>query len=122
MLSLIIEKKLLSWLNLENTKGIGPQTILKLIDKFGNPENFEKYYDEIIKSGFAKEDILSNIFTKKKINNLEKILQEIDKLSMKFLTILDSEYPESLKNIYNPPLYLFIRGNLNKDSFQIPLL
>ena len=117
-MSLSIEKKLLAWFNLKNTKGIGTKTIFKLIEKFGNPENFESKQDEIIKSEIAKEELLKEIFVEKKIVDWEKILTEMDKLSIKFISILDEQYPENLKNIFNPPLYLFVRGNLRAEFFK----
>lgn len=41
---------------------------------------------------------------------LEKIKQSCNE---KFITIMDERYPMFLKNILNPPLVLFYRGNIN---------
>ena len=44
------------------------------------------------------------------------------KNNVDIISIKDKEYPEILKNIYDPPLWLYIRGNkeiLNKNSIAI---
>ena len=43
---------------------------------------------------------------------------------IKMITIYDKEYPEKLRNIYDPPVVLYIRGNeniLNQKSIGMPL-
>ena len=58
------------------------------------------------------EEILS--FDKREV---EKQIKEIDKYNVSILSILDDEYPQMLKNIYSPPIMLFVRGKemLKKD-------
>lgn len=45
--------------------------------------------------------------------NLDKIKYRLDMFSIKYVTILDRNYPERLKEIYNPPSILFYKGNLS---------
>jgi DNA processing protein len=45
-------------------------------------------------------------------NTVEKQLSELDTYNAKAITILDSDYPFLLKEIYDPPSCLFVRGTL----------
>lgn len=70
-----------------------------------------------------KKGVLDKTFLLKTLN---KIKDNIDTLNLdiykekllnnksKYLTIYDSEFPYNLKNIQNPPLIIYYKGNLNK--------
>jgi len=66
--------------------------------------------------------MLKAIKDKEKIETEE--LEKISKSSIKCITILDELYPDSLKRIYQPPLALFYKGNIDllKDTNMLGLL
>lgn len=89
-------------------------TLSELIDD----KNQIKKLNAKIKQG----NIFGNIF-----DNTDKQLQEqIEKIKtneVKLISINDNLYPESLKQIYNPPALLFVKGNLqNPDSLSISIV
>ena len=43
----------------------------------------------------------------------DEIIEKCNKTNVGILTILDKEYPEKLKNIYDPPFVLYYKGNVN---------
>ena len=45
--------------------------------------------------------------------DIDKLEEQIESGNLKVFTILDEEYPESLKIIGNPPFVLFYKGNLS---------
>ncbi|MCM1055860.1 MAG: DNA-protecting protein DprA [Bacteroides sp.] len=47
------------------------------------------------------------------LENSEKILDICGEQGVKIVTVHDSEYPQSLANIYNPPLLLFYKGDIS---------
>lgn len=54
--------------------------------------------------------------------NLDKHIEYMLKNKVDIISIQDEEYPEILRNIYDPPLLFYIRGNkeiLNNDSIAI---
>jgi len=58
----------------------------------------------------------------KKIN-LNKELDLIKKHSVKVITFLDKDYPENLKNIYDPPVVLYVKGKiLPEDKLAIAIV
>ncbi len=49
--------------------------------------------------------------------------EKLSKLNASLITILDDDYPKCLKEIYDPPIYLFLRGTLtSQDSRSLALI
>jgi len=87
--------------------------IRKLIHAFKTPERiYSASVEEIIRiDGF--DTILANhIVTSLNDKNLsEKVddqLSKLEKYNTNIVTIWDDDYPENLKNIYNPPLPTYL--------------
>ena len=49
----------------------------------------------------------------KSIDNIENILNTFNKENIQIYNYYDQEYPKNLKNIPNPPFFLFAKGNIN---------
>jgi DNA processing protein len=41
-----------------------------------------------------------------------EIEKRCEELGVRILCLMDAAYPERLRNIYNPPLVIYIKGNL----------
>ena len=55
--------------------------------------------------------------------DLKKELCLIKKHGVKVITFLDEDYPENLKNIYDPPVVLYVKGNiLQEDKLAIAIV
>jgi len=52
-------------------------------------------------------------------NQTQKIL---DQENIRCITISNKDYPNLLKEIYDPPFALFIKGELNNDSFNLAVV
>lgn len=67
-------------------------------------------------SEYAKiEDIKQNeaaSLCKKELTTASNILSKCAELDQRVLTIQDAEYPERLRNIYDPPVVLYVKGRL----------
>jgi DNA processing protein len=50
------------------------------------------------------------------IARYERLLQEQDSQSASFVTVLDEEYPLNLRQVYNRPPFLFIKGSLTLED------
>lgn len=104
---------------------IGPNRGRGLIAKFGNFENllhahvrdmmeidgFEKTLASKTRLALHDQDLLSQI--DQTIEKCERVCRE---KNIHLITYVDDEYPSSLKNIYDPPLYLFMRGEWKQQD------
>ena len=118
----IEEKYYKVWLTL--IKNLGIKRYSSLIDKFKNRKNIyhakenQLYECQGIGENLAKQLLDENI----KIN-AKRHLQFLNKNNIDIISIEDKEYPELLRNIYDPPVSLYIRGNKNNlNSFNIAII
>jgi DNA processing protein len=102
----------LEWLALALTPGLGPTRVKKLIEHFGNAKRvFQASLTELEATGMPALSAQS-IATGK---SLELGHQEILKAAEAGATViaLDApEYPPRLKEIYDPPIVLFVKGSV----------
>jgi len=100
------------WIWLAARSGIGCGRARQLIEHFGTPEavyraRYSDYTDVVsIKPADIKELML------KDLDIAGDILSSCSHIGCRIITLQDSEYPDRLRNIYDPPLVLYVRGNL----------
>ncbi len=111
----------LLWLGISKIDGITSTQISRLLE-------IVKDENEILK--LTKEKMKIAKLTEKQCNellqiNMEELAAYNEKLKEKkiyFITRKNSRYPRNLKNIYDAPYFLYVRGNLsnlNEDSISI---
>jgi len=102
---------LLEWLAISLTLGLGPNKARKLVEHFGTPEAvFRASLTELESAGIQAVSAQS-IATGK---SAELAREEIARAAAAGVTVMsvdDPAYPPRLKEIYDPPLILYIRGN-----------
>jgi len=113
---------------LQSIDGLGPVKIISLFNHFKNFSNiFNASLTELNKVvGINKN--LSHRILSSKLNlssiqiELEKELKELAKINAHMLTFWDNDYPELLRNIYYPPIILYVIGSfkeIDKNSIAI---
>jgi len=91
---------------------IGPQRIKKLLAYFENLENaWQASQNELEKAGL-EEELAQEICSQRLSINPDQELEKIQKEGLSAITILDENYPPILKEIYDPPSLIYIKGNL----------
>ncbi|NTV66119.1 MAG: DNA-protecting protein DprA [Chlorobaculum sp.] len=109
--------------------GIGPSRARALINRFGAvPSLLEADYDALrqipgIGETIARETaerLRSTPWRGKAREEAEKQLARAERLRASVVTILDPLYPSLLKEIYDPPLLFFVRGN--SEALSLPSL
>ncbi len=102
---------LLEWLALTLTPGLGPTKARKLVEHLGGPEAvFRASLTELEGTGIQAVSAQA-IATGK---SAELAREEIAKAAAEKITVAsleDPTYPPRLKEIYDPPLVLYVRGN-----------
>ncbi len=100
------------WIWLSECKGLPTRARLQLLEHFGSPENIyyadeEEYlHVEGMTRRFAAQ--LAN----KSTAEADRILGECERLGARILTMQDADYPVRLRNIYEPPCLLYVKGRL----------
>lgn len=92
------KQKLISYIRLINTPGIGPVVFKKLLARYGNIDR-----------------ALSELSQKRKIMSQEKAEEELmtaEIKKIKILTLEDEDYPYNLKQIEDAPPVLYALGNV----------
>ena len=102
------------WIWFSLLDSLKPLQKKKLLDVFGNPKNiFKAQKSELENLKFIKESNINEIFQKRNILLIKRYEEYITKNNIRIITIMDKEYPDKLKNIYDPPIILFTKGNIN---------
>ncbi len=103
-------------LALQSINGIGTVKLRKLIDYFQNPEAaWQARAGELTAAGFSSLDTEKIIHGRKQINP-QQLFEQILRQNLKIVSLFDSDYPQNLVQIYDPPIVLFYRGNLPKNE------
>ncbi|MGB8579365.1 MAG: DNA-processing protein DprA [Candidatus Sulfotelmatobacter sp.] len=101
----------LEWLSLSLTSGLGPTKARKLVEYFGSADAvFHASLTELEGTGI-KAVSAQSIATGK---SAELAREEIARAAGSSVTIVsgeDAHYPSRLKEIYDPPLVLYVRGD-----------
>ena len=94
--------------------GVGPRKTLDLISKFATLENiFAANYRQLTQIPGIKEKIAQAILNPVDEDIIAGQSKLIEKFQVQVVTIWDDDYPESLKQIYDPPIALFCRGDVS---------
>ena len=114
------EELVLIWFNYNNYSFLKVEKILEKFDKI------EDILDKnLVKNAFFDEKFneISNKILETDFNKFEEeVLNDLFNYSLKAITYVSDDYPEKLKNIDDPPLVLYVKGNeklLNSQSISI---
>ena len=111
------------WVWLSLIKDLGSRKKQKLLEIYKTPENIYKLNKkELISVKGIGEKIADNILNESIRKNIEKHVLYMEKNKIDIISINDREYPQILKEIYDPPISLYIKGNkdiLNNPSIAI---
>jgi len=114
-------ENIIKYLNISFTKGLGNKTIKKVLDVCKSINNIEKYYNELCNE--IGESVAEKIYTATKIHLPQsiRILEKAHKEGVSIISIEDKQYPPNLKEIPDPPLVLFVKGQIKEltNAFSV---
>lgn len=93
--------------------GIGPIRFRQLIKYFGSAKDawFGGKYD--YKAAGLGEKIFEGFLEFRNKFDLKDYLNKLNKKNVQFLTVEDNNYPKNLKQIQDPPIVLFVKGDFS---------
>lgn len=107
------------WLAFASIEKIGSVFIKTLFEYFGSIElAWNANIEDLHQIEFLTRRQVGDFFECKKSVNPDACLEYINKKNIKFFNYTDEEYPELLKQIYNPPMTLFYKGDLSRCNFK----
>lgn len=94
-------------------EGIGSVRLRRLMEIFRRPtEIFKAGPSELSASGILTPRMIKMIHETHLRSNVDREIKEAQDKSVKIVTVLDADYPLNLKEIFDPPIVLYIKGEL----------
>jgi len=112
------------WLKLIRADGVGPVTFAKLIRHFGSADRaLVASVSELTKvDGIGLKTAERIAVTRDKFDSADE-LALAEKLGVYLVTLEDNRYPPVLKQIYDPPPVLYVKGTLTRqDNLAISIV
>jgi DNA processing protein len=106
------DEELHYWLGLTRVEGLGVRGAHKLIEHFGSPQAiYHASLTELEACGLPAH-VAQAIFGQAGLKEAEKEIEAAGKLGCQLLPYASDEYPRLLKEIPDPPLVLYVRGDM----------
>ncbi len=101
------------WIWLSEQKGLPTRLKLRLLDSFGSPEDiwYAEEADYLLTEGMTPKLVAT--LADKSTEGADRILGDCERLGLRLLTMQDADYPVRLRNIFEPPFLLYVRGRLS---------
>jgi DNA processing protein len=100
------------WLALTLTSGLGPTRAKRLVEFFGGVEGvFRASLTELEAAGLPA-GAAQSLATGRSIELAQDELGKAASAGINIVSLDDPEYPPELRQIYDPPLLLYVRGNV----------
>ncbi len=105
-------------------EGVGPIRVRQLLEHFGDaPAILRASRQQLLQVRGIGDDTANSIANWEKTINLSGELKNIADFGCHVVTQSDAEYPELLKQIYDPPIVLYVKGALNaKDKNAVAMV
>jgi len=99
-------------LALHSIDGLGPIRLKAILDYFKDPKlAWEASAAQLLNIGIPKNVVELLLQTRKKLEP-ESYAQSIKEKGISWLTIFDESYPKLLAQIYDPPIVLYLQGEI----------
>ena len=111
------------WIWLSILREVGNISKKKLLDKYKTPERiYNLTYEELIQLKWLNNKKIENILDKKIRECLGEYIKNMIRKEIDIIKINERLYPKRLKEIYDAPVCIYIKGNkniLNKNMIGI---
>lgn len=99
------------WIALNMTPGVGPRVATKLLEAFGSPENVFHARRTQLESLRIKPETIESIMSRELDGRAAVELERVKKTGGDVLILDDGSYPSLLREIADPPITLYVRGD-----------
>src|ERR1700735_2834367 len=112
----------LGWLALALTPGLGARLAGKLLREFGNPEAIFNASLTALEAQHLPAAVAQAVHSRQPLSEAAKELAKAEAIGCRLLTWDQTEYPVRLREIYDPPPLLYVKGNaglLNRHVLSV---
>ncbi|HNJ39466.1 MAG TPA: DNA-processing protein DprA, partial [Acidobacteriota bacterium] len=106
------------WIALSLTTGIGPMTAQKVLKRFGFPGAVFRANRQQFEGIGLSEDTREAILSQNGYREADAQLLWLQQQGASAITIQDAEYPLHLREIPDPPIVLYFKGDLTSALEQ----
>jgi DNA processing protein len=119
-----VERRLYDWIALSLVDGLGSVSYRNLIKKFHNPgQVFKTSAKDLETAGGIRRNVVEQIKDFRKTAEVEHELELIEQYRVTLVTFVDDNYPAHLLHIYDPPPFLYVKGELRQeDSLSVAVV
>ena len=104
---------LADWIALNMIRGIGPRTANLLLDRFGSPANVFAAGRETLLAEGLKPTTIEQLHDTEILDKAQAEIERLETLGAQIITLADDAYPSLLREIYDPPIALYVKGDLD---------
>ncbi len=105
------------WVALRQVCGVGNVIYKILINHFNSPEKiFNASFEELKIIEGVNVKAVDAIINFKPVDEIDREIDAIESKKIDIVTFNSPDYPENLKNIYDPPPFLYVKGRLLKED------
>jgi len=98
------------WVALNMTPGIGPRAAAKLLERFGSAAAVYRATRAELEKVRLLPEAVDNIIARDTHDRAEGEIEAVRKLGGDILILDDGVYPALLREIYDPPITLYVKG------------
>src|SRR5882762_10542771 len=99
-----------NWIALNMTRGIGPRAAAKLLERFGSAEAVYRATRAELERVRLLPEAVDSIIARDLHDKAEVELAAVRALGGDILILDDGVYPPLLREIYDPPITLYVKG------------
>ena len=111
------------WIALRLVRGVGNVTYRQLLDRFVSPREILRTSPAILTEAGISARVAREIAAFDQWKEVEAELEQLARLNACLVTQTDAEYPERLRQIHDPPPFLYTRGRFaSQDDLAIAIV
>lgn len=109
---------LADWVALNMIRGIGPRTANQLLEEFGAPAQIFAASRLALEKFGLKPNTIQELHDSSMLEKANAEIERLEALHARVITLEDDDYPALLREIHDPPIALYVRGDLPRAYAQ----
>jgi DNA processing protein len=102
---------MITWISLNMTPGVGPRAATKLLERFGSADAVFHARRTELESLRLKPETIESILKREFHEKAAQEFERVKKFGGDVLILDDGSYPDVLREIADPPITLYVRGD-----------